>query len=108
MLEFTSAEPKITKSSATAVSSREGGGNQLSPFPLVDAHITSTLTRGGAQGNIRRWTYFSQGMYLVQGCDQKCLVVDICNPQSINTQSWPFFNLTYGKLAKSLRGGFLC
>ncbi|XP_064403088.1 DNA-directed primase/polymerase protein-like [Halichondria panicea] len=65
VLEFTSAEPKITKSSATAVSSREGGGNQLSPFPLVDAHITSTLTRGGAQGNIRRWTYFSQGKQIV-------------------------------------------
>ena len=36
-------------------------GFSLSPFPLVDKFITSTLTKGDTKGSIRRWTYFSQG-----------------------------------------------
>ena len=50
-----------TKSREAAGLDSETGFNH-SPFPSVDAFITSTLTKGGTQGSIRRWTYFPEGM----------------------------------------------
>ena len=40
-------------------------GYTQSPYPEVDHFITKQLTRGGAQGTIRKWTLFPQGKLLV-------------------------------------------
>ena len=40
-------------------------GHTHSPYPEVDHFITKQLTKGGAQGVIRRWTLFPQGKLIV-------------------------------------------
>ena len=40
-------------------------GYTKSPYPEVDHFITKQLTRGGAQGAIRRWALFPQGKLIV-------------------------------------------
>ena len=40
-------------------------GYTCSPYPEVDRYITKQLTRGRAQGAIRRWTLFPQGKLIV-------------------------------------------
>lgn len=36
-------------------------GYEHSPYPEIDNFISSVLTKGGVQGQIRRWVYFPQG-----------------------------------------------
>ena len=40
-------------------------GYAHSPYPKIDQFIIKQLTRGGAQGAIRRWTLFPQGKVLL-------------------------------------------
>ena len=40
-------------------------GYSHSPYPEIDQFITKQLTRGGAQGAIRKWTLFPQGKLLI-------------------------------------------
>ena len=37
-------------------------GYSSSPYPLLDAFITSCVDKGGVRGAIRRWSYFQQGL----------------------------------------------
>lgn len=46
---------------AAATSSCEGYSS--SPYPLVDRFIIGCVDKGGVQGDIRRWSYFQQGIW---------------------------------------------
>ncbi|CAH1799428.1 unnamed protein product [Owenia fusiformis] len=40
-------------------------GYKSSPYPEIDTYVGSIINKGGVQGQIRRWTYFSSGELIV-------------------------------------------